>query len=187
MPGHGLPIFGAERILQALSDTAELLESLEEQTLALMNSGASLDRVLHEVQPPAHLLQKPYLRPVYDDPQFLVRNVWRLYGGWYDGEPDNLLPAPRAEQAREWVTLAGGLDRVTERAAALLAEGDTRLACHLIEYAALVEPGSRTVHELRQRIYTARSQEQPSSMARNVFSHAALSSERGLRDFAGGW
>ncbi|HZU75203.1 MAG TPA: alkyl sulfatase dimerization domain-containing protein, partial [Dehalococcoidia bacterium] len=187
VPGHGLPIFGAERILQALSDTAELLESLEEQTLALMNSGASLDRVLHEVQPPAHLLQKPYLRPVYDDPQFLVRNVWRLYGGWYDGEPDNLLPAPRAEQAREWVTLAGGLDRVTERAAALLAEGDTRLACHLIEYAALVEPGSRTVHELRQRIYTARSQEQPSSMARNVFSHAALSSERGLRDFAGGW
>ena len=59
---------------------------------------------------PRRLLDKPYLRPVYDHPQFIVRNIWRLYGGWYDGEPDNLLPAPRAEQAREWVALAGGID-----------------------------------------------------------------------------
>jgi glyoxylase-like metal-dependent hydrolase (beta-lactamase superfamily II) len=109
--GHGVPIFGAARIRQALSDTAELLESLEAQTLALMNAGAPLDRVIHEVEVPAHLRDQPYLRPIYDHPQFLVRNIWRLYGGWYDGEPDHLLPAPRAEQAREWITLAGGLDR----------------------------------------------------------------------------
>ena len=116
VPGHGLPIFGADRIRTALLDTAELLEVIESQVLALMNTGATLDRVLHEVEMPARLLDKPYLRPVYDHPQFIVRNVWRLYGGWYDGEPDNLLPAPRAEQAREWVALAGGIDAVLERA-----------------------------------------------------------------------
>src|SRR5437773_7884680 len=115
VPGHGIPIFGADRIRAALTDTAELLETIEGQVLALMNAGATLDRVLHEVRPPERLLAKPYLRPVYDDPQFIVRNVWRLYGGWYDGEPDKLLPAPRAEQAREWVALAGGLGRVVER------------------------------------------------------------------------
>ena len=76
----------------------------EAQTLALMNVGAPLDRVIHEVEVPAHLGDQPYLRPIYDHPQFLVRNIWRLYGGWYDGEPDHLLPAPRAEQAREWIT-----------------------------------------------------------------------------------
>ena len=112
--GHGVPIFGAARIRQALSDTAELLESLEAQTLALMNVGAPLDRVIHEVEVPAHLRDQPYLRPIYDHPQFLVRNIWRLYGGWYDGEPDHLLPAPRAEQAREWIALAGGLDPVLD-------------------------------------------------------------------------
>ena len=103
LAGHGLPIFGADRIRQALTETAELLESIEEQTLALMNGGCSLDRVLHEVEVPAHLRDRPYLRPVYDHPQFIVRNVWRRFGGWYDGEPDHLLPAPRAQQAREWV------------------------------------------------------------------------------------
>src|SRR3546814_3340444 len=89
-PGHGLPISGADRIHEALSDAAELLESLVEQTLALMNSGARLDEIVHTVEAPAHLLEKPYLKPVYDEPEFVVRNLWRLYGGWYDGNPAHL-------------------------------------------------------------------------------------------------
>jgi alkyl sulfatase BDS1-like metallo-beta-lactamase superfamily hydrolase len=185
LPGHGLPIIGAERVRVALSDTAELLESLESQALALMNRGATLDRVLHEVEMPQHLLEKPYLRPIYDHPQFILRNIWRLYGGWYDGEPDNLLPAPRAQQAREWVALAGGIARVLERASKLRDDGDLRLACHLAEYAVIAEPGSAEAHALRREVYAARSREQESSMARNILNHAALASEKGKRDLAG--
>ena len=185
LTGHGLPIFGSERIAVALSDTAELLESIEAQTLALMNQGKSLDHIMHSVEVPSRLLERPYLRPVYDHPQFLVRMVWRRYGGWYEGEPDNLLPAPRAQQAQEWVALAGGTDRVLERATELLESGDARLACHLVEYAALAEPGSATVHEIRAAVYAARSAEQESSMARNILQHAALASRVGRRDLAG--
>ncbi len=185
IPGHGLPVFGAARIAAALTDTAELLEAIEGQVLALMNKGVTLDRVIHEVQVPARLLDKPYLRPVYDDPQFIVRNVWRLYGGWYDGEPDNLLPAPRAEQAREWIALAGGLEPVLRRTADLLAEGNERLACHLIEFAVMAEPGSAAAHALRREIYRIRAERQPSSMARNLFTHAAHASDAGRRDTAG--
>ena len=108
LAGHGLPIFGADRVRAALTDTAELLESLEAQTLTLMNTGCTLDRVIHEVEVPAHLRDKPYLRPVYDHPQFIVRNVWRRYGGWYDGEPDNLAARRRAPSRRaEWVDTRG--------------------------------------------------------------------------------
>jgi alkyl sulfatase BDS1-like metallo-beta-lactamase superfamily hydrolase len=161
-----------------------LLESLEEQTVALMNQGVTLDTVLHEVKMPEHLLEKPYLRPVYDHPQFILRNIWRLYGGWYDGEPDNLLPAPRAEQAREWVAMAGGVDSVLQRARALKDEGNTRLACHIVEYAVLAEPGSKDAHAVRSEVYAARSAEQDSSMARNILNHAALASQQGKRDLA---
>jgi alkyl sulfatase BDS1-like metallo-beta-lactamase superfamily hydrolase len=183
--GHGLPIFGADRIRQALTDTAELLDAVETQTLELMNRGVPLDRVLHEVEVPAHLRELPYLRPVYDHPQFLVRNVWRRYGGWYDGEPDNLLPAPRAEQAREWVTLAGGLERVLARARELAGAGDHRLACHLVEFAVLFDPASTEAHEVRADVYLARSEQQESSMARNILAHAAHASRQGRRDLAG--
>ena len=185
LPGHGLPIWGADRIAAALSDTAEVLESLESQVVALMNTGTTLDRILHEVKVPAHLLEKPYLKPVYDDPQFIVRNIWRLYGGWYEGEPDNLLPAPRAEQAREWIALSGGIDRVMERVAELRDAGNLRLACHLVEYCVIAEPGSQAAHELRRDVYAARAELETSSMARNILNHAALASTENKRDLAG--
>jgi len=134
---------------------------------------------------PSHLLDKPYLQPVYDHPQFIVRNVWRRYGGWWDGEPDNLLPAPRADQAREWISLAGGVDAVLARATELKDSGELRLACHLVEMAVLAEPDSQAVHALRGEIYSTRSGTQVSSMARNILNHAALASEQGKRDVAG--
>lgn len=183
--GHGLPIFGADRIATALTDTADLLDSIEEQVLALMNTGATLDRVIHEVEVPARLRDKPYLRPVYDHPQFLVRNVWRRYGGWYDGEPDQLLPAPRAQQARTWVELAGGVDAVLQRATDLVEAGDLRLACHLVEYAVLADPGSESAHQARTAVYSQRAADQESSMARNLMIHAAEASRRHRRDLAG--
>ena len=105
---------------------------------------------------PAHLRDKPYLQPVYDHPQFIVRNVWRRYGGWWDGEPDNLLPSPRAEQAASGSTLAGGLDagagagRRAARPRATL-----RLACHLVEFAVLAEPDSADAHTLRAEVYAS--------------------------------
>lgn len=184
LPGHGLPILGAERIHEALTVTARLLRSIEEQTLALMNRGLSLDQVLHGVKLPEELLQRPYLRPVYDDPRFLIRMVWRRYGGWWDGEFDQLLPAPRAEQALEWIRLAGGTGRVIERARRLSLEGQHALASHLIETARHASPDDPAVHAARAAIYRAHAATQPSSMARNILNHAALASDRGRRDLA---
>ena len=56
---------------------------------------------------PDHLLDKPYLGPIYDEPEFVVRNIWRLFGGWYDGDPSHLKPAPAASFAAEIASLAG--------------------------------------------------------------------------------
>ena len=64
LPSHGPPIVGAERVREALTCTAAYLESLVEQTLALMNAGARLDEIIHTVRPPADLAAKPYLQPV---------------------------------------------------------------------------------------------------------------------------
>lgn len=180
--GHGLPIIGSDRIRQALLETAEYLESIERQTVALMNRAVPLDDILQQVKPPAHLADRPYLQPIYDDPQFLVRNIWRRYGGWWDGEADTLLPAPRQQQATEWIQLAGGLAPVLRRSEQLIAGDDLKLAGHLIEMAVLAEPDSAAVHEMRTRLYAARSEQEPSTMARGIFNHFAKSSRAGLRD-----
>jgi glyoxylase-like metal-dependent hydrolase (beta-lactamase superfamily II) len=102
IPGHGVPILGAERVRQALSETADWLEHLVTETLRRMNEGATLDAIVHEVKPPAHLAGRPYLQPVYDEPEFVVRNIWRLYGGWYDGIPSHLKPASETGISARW-------------------------------------------------------------------------------------
>jgi alkyl sulfatase BDS1-like metallo-beta-lactamase superfamily hydrolase len=173
LPGHGYPIHGAGRIHQALTETAELLESLHEQTLTMMNAGATLDDVLHGVRAPEHLLARPYLRPVYDEPAFIVRNIWRRYGGWYDGNPANLKPAPEAVIAAEVARLAGGAGRLVERATAVAESGDLALACHLAEMAARAAPDDPDVRAARAAIYKRRAEAESSLMARSIYRAAA--------------
>jgi alkyl sulfatase BDS1-like metallo-beta-lactamase superfamily hydrolase len=179
LPGHGFPIVGNDRITEALTDTADLLDSLHDQTVELMNAGARLDEVIHTVRAPAHLLEKPYLRPVYDEPEFVVRNVWRLYGGWYDGNPAHLKPAPDAALAGEIAALAGGAAKLAARAQELAAAGDEaslRLACHLAELAAQAAPDDTGVHAARAEVFAARTAAELSVMSRGVYSWAAKES-----------
>ncbi|MGA2837387.1 MAG: alkyl sulfatase dimerization domain-containing protein [Acidimicrobiales bacterium] len=197
LPGHGYPILGADRIRQALGDTAELLESLVDQTLALMNGGARLDEAIHSVAPPAHLAARPYLQPVYDEPEFVVRGIWRLYGGWWDGNPATLKPAPEHALARELAALAGGAGVLADRALALAsgpggqpgggggggagagegggtdADGALRLAGHLAELAWMAAPGDPAIAEARRTVFSRRAGAASSTMARGVFSWAA--------------
>ena len=172
LPGHGLPIVGAERVQRALTEGAELLESLVEQTLALMNDGARLDDIVQTVRAPEHLLERPYLHAVYDEPEFVVRNLWRLYGGWYDGDPSNLKPAPANTLAREIADLAGGASRLAARALEVAAAGDMRLAGHLAELAAQAAPDDRGVHAARAEVFGARAREEASTMSKGIFSWA---------------
>jgi alkyl sulfatase BDS1-like metallo-beta-lactamase superfamily hydrolase len=160
-----------------LDDVATALEGLVRDTLALMNEGRRLDEIVHEVRVPDALLQKPYLRPTYDEPEFVVRNIWRLYGGWWDANPANLKPAPESAVAREIAALAGGALPLAERGREL-ASSDIRLACHLVELAALAAPDDRAVHEARADVYAARRTTELSLMSKGIYGQAAEESRK---------
>jgi len=177
LPGHGLPVRGAGNVSMVLTDTADLLDSLHDQTVALMNEGARLTDVLHTVVAPPDLLAKPYLRPIYDEPEFVVRNLWRFYGGWYDGNPANLKPSPDRVLAVEVADLAGGATALADRALAVADEGDLRLAGHLAEMAALADPDDQGVHRVRAEVYRRRARAESSLMAKGVFNWAVAESE----------
>ena len=167
-----VPGSSRDRIAGVLSDTAELLESLVEQSLALMNSGARLDDLIHTVRVPEHLAGRPWLQPVYDDPEFVVRNLWRLYGGWYDGNPSHLQPARETALATELADLAGGASVLADRATTLAAEGDLRLAGHLAEFAALAAPDDTGILAVRRDVNQARLQTERSLMAQGIYRWA---------------
>jgi alkyl sulfatase BDS1-like metallo-beta-lactamase superfamily hydrolase len=177
LPGHGPPVVGAERVAAVLNDSAALLEDLVSQTLSLMNEGASLPEVMSRIRLPDEL-SKPYLRPVYDEPGFIVHNLWRLYGGWFDGDPATLKPATPEEIAAEIAALAGGPKALADRAEALLNEGDAALAAHLVELALSVVPEDGEVRALCARIYEARAGAESSTMSKGIFTWAAREASR---------
>jgi alkyl sulfatase BDS1-like metallo-beta-lactamase superfamily hydrolase len=176
-PGHGPPIIGADRVARALGDSAQLLETICDQTLAMMNEGATLDDVLHSVAIPHELLERPYLRPVYDHPLFIVRNLWRLYGGWYDGNPAHLVPPKASKLGRAVAALAGGPAALATAAEQAAADGDLDVACELVEMAWQAEPTDARVREVRAALYRARAKEATSLMARGIYGHAARQTE----------
>ena len=176
LPAHGLPIGGRERIQMVLDDVAGALEGIVAATLELMNAGATLDEIVHSVSVPASLLAKPYLRPTYDEPEFVVRNIWRMYGGWYDGNPARLKPPSDAAIAHETAALAGGVPVLVRRALELGEAGDHRLACHLVELAVQAAPDDVDAHRARADLYARRREAESSLMAKGIYGWAAKQS-----------
>jgi alkyl sulfatase BDS1-like metallo-beta-lactamase superfamily hydrolase len=113
---------------------------------------------------------------VYDDPEFIIHNVWRLYGGWYDGNPSHLKPAADERLAAELADLAGGAVRLALRAAELADSGDLRTAGHLAEFATQADPDSAEAHEIRAQVNGARVRAESSLMAKGIFTWAEAES-----------
>jgi alkyl sulfatase BDS1-like metallo-beta-lactamase superfamily hydrolase len=160
-----------------LDDTASALETLVSGTLEMMNAGERLDTIIHSVKLPREVLGKPYLRAIYDEPEFIINNIWRLYGGWYDGNPSRLKPAPDAALAAEVANLSGGVDALVNRAESLAEADELRLACHLIEMAVMAEPDNKRAHGSRAAIYARRRNSEGSLMSRGIFGAAASESQ----------
>ncbi len=179
LPGHGPPIEGEELVQTYALDTARYLRSIHDQVIERMNQGQWLEQILREVEPPADLVDKPYLQPTYGHPKFIVNGVWRQYGGWYDGNPADFFPAATSDQAAEMVRLAGPED-ILARARELQAAGDLPLACHLVDWVRKAEPGNRDAWGLWRDLFQARADMEGNMMARNTFRSAVGEAERHL-------
>ena len=144
-PSHGAPIINdAQKVRRILLETAEILDQIVDRTLEAMAKGAPPHTdIVHMVELPTS--KSPWLQPIYDEAEFIVRNVIRYYGGWWNGRPGDLKPAPRAALARELAVLTGGADALVARAVEIAASGDMRLACHLADFAMEAAPDDERV------------------------------------------
>jgi len=177
VPAHGLPIEGRERIERVLGTIAGALEHLVTEVVGMMNAGDVLDTIIHSVSVPDDEMARPYLRPLYDEPEFVVHNIWRQFGGWWDGAPSRLKPSPDAVVATELADLAGGAGVLIQRASELSEAGDHRLACHLADLAGWAAPLDPGVHAARASVYRTRRADETSLMAKGIFAGAARESD----------
>lgn len=171
-PAHGLPMSGSVRAERVLSTMADALEFLVREVLDMLNADARLSDAIHDIQVPAELLALPWLRPFYDEPEFVVRNIWRTFGGWWDGNPAHLHPAREQVLAHELVDLAGA-SALIARALTVAADGDLRTAAELIEFVTKALPNDTAAHEARSEIYARKRIHATSLMAKGIYEEAS--------------
>jgi alkyl sulfatase BDS1-like metallo-beta-lactamase superfamily hydrolase len=179
-PGHGLVVQGRDAVRTVLVETARYLRVLVDEVRRRMNAGETPEDIVHAVEPDPALATRPYLRATYDHPKFIVRNLLRLWGGWWNGNAADLLPATPARQAEEIARLAGGVAAVVARGRALLDQGDATTASHLAEWATRAAPADRDAQALKRDVYARRLAEAEALMARGIFRAAMHDAQRAL-------
>ncbi len=179
LPGHGPHLSGEAVIQDALLSTSAWLRSIHDQVVTKMNEGKWLEDILREIEYPP--TDKPWLRPIYDHPEFVARNVFRLYGGWYDGNPAHILPA-HSEDVAGALVAATGARPILDRARRLRDEGELQLACHLVDFVRKGEPDNVEAWELWRDLFAARAADEPSLMARGAFHAAVREAEARLKE-----
>jgi glyoxylase-like metal-dependent hydrolase (beta-lactamase superfamily II) len=176
-PGHGIVVHGVDAVRMVLTETARYLRIIIDQVLERMNAGQTPEEIFHAVEPDPELSQRPFLQARYDHPKFIVRNLLRLWGGWWNGNAADLLPATWAAQAAEIAGLAGGAGKLVERGRALLDRGNSVLAAHCAEWATRAAPGDRAAQTLKRDVYARRLSEAESLMAQGIY-RAAMNDAR---------
>ena len=179
-PGHDPVLRGEQNVRTMLSDHARYLGSLIEQVLERMNRGDTYDEILHDVAPDPALAGKPYLRQVWNHSSFIVRDLLRLWGGWWTGRAADLLPATLHAQAAEIARLGGGVEAIVARGRELLEGGDVVMASHLAEWAAEAAPDDRPAQELKRDVYRARAEGETAGIACGAFRAAMNDAERAI-------
>jgi hypothetical protein len=173
LPGHGLAVQGRDAVRTPRE--AARLRIIIEQVLAHVRR-ADTRGDLSPVEPDLNW-RRGLPATNYDHPKFIVRNLLRLWGGWWNGNAAELLPSTAAAQAVEIAALAGGVDKVIARGRALLDAGDSKLAAHCAEWATRAAPGDRTAQELKRDVYERRLAEESSLMAQGIY-RAAMNDAR---------
>lgn len=131
VPGHGLALRGREEIGTVLASYRDAMQYVHDQAVRLMNMGYTPDEMAETIKLPDSVVKEPWTIEYYGNVDVSARNVYGGYISWWNGDPAELRPTPRMEQARRTVEMMGGRDKVFAAAEKAFLEGDAQWAAEL--------------------------------------------------------
>lgn len=146
--GHGDAIVGKERIRADLDKMHAAVSYVRDYTLEGMKAGKDVHTLMREFAWPDGLAIGEY----HGKASWAVKSIWREYSGWlhYEDGTTALFGVPRSSVDADIVELAGGADRLAERAEAKLSGGRPLEAIHLVDIALGAEPRNTPALKVRK-------------------------------------
>lgn len=160
---HHWPIWGQQRIQDFLTQQRDTYQFIHDQTVRLMNRGATPREIAEQVHLPPALSTAFHNQGYYGTVSQNVKAVYQHYLGWYTGNPAQLNPLPETESATRYVDMMGGADKVLDKAreefeaAADMGEEDGgktyRWLAELLNHVVFAEPDNDDAKQLLARVY----------------------------------
>ena len=147
MTGHE-EIRGAEKIETEITRIIDSVQWVHDRTVEGMNEGNDIRTLMREIRTPPELA----LTEEYGKVAWNVRAIWHEYTGWFDPArgTTELYGVPPSNVAPAIAELAGGAERLAERARAYVAEGKPLEALQLLDIALAAVPGSPIGREAKR-------------------------------------
>jgi alkyl sulfatase BDS1-like metallo-beta-lactamase superfamily hydrolase len=140
---HHWPTWGKENALRFLTEQRDLYAYLHDQTLRMLNNGATGGEIAEDFRLPPALDDAWHARGYYGSVSHNVKAIYQRYLGWFDGHPSSLWAHPPRAAATRYAQAFGGVDALIDKGRGFADDGDLRFAAELLKHAVYAAPDNR--------------------------------------------
>jgi alkyl sulfatase BDS1-like metallo-beta-lactamase superfamily hydrolase len=177
---HHWPIWGNERIVAFLKKQRDLYKFIHDQSVRLLNEGLTPTEIAEQLKLPPSLANEWFSRGYYGTLSHNAKAVYQFYLGWYDANPADLNPLPRAEAARKQVEYMGGADAVLKRAREDFAAGQYRWVASVTSQLVFADPANKEARDLGADALEQLGYQSEAATWRNAYLLGAAELRRGV-------
>jgi alkyl sulfatase BDS1-like metallo-beta-lactamase superfamily hydrolase len=176
---HCWPRFGQGEVAGMLASQRDNYRYLHDQSVRLMNRGATQAEIAEALTQPPELAREWYNRGYYGTYSHNSKAVYQWYLGWYDANPANLQPWPPEQRASRYVAAMGGPKKVIALARKAMAAGDYRWSSDLLNQLVFSDPANKQARALLADSLEQQGYQAESAIWRNQFLSAAKELRQG--------
>ncbi len=179
---HHWPMWGNERIVAFLKKQRDLYKFTHDQTVRLLNHGLTPTEIAEQLKLPPSLANEWYDRGYYGTLSHNAKAVYQFYLGWYDANPADLNPLPRAEEAKKQVEYMGGADAAIKRARDDFKSGQYRWVASVMSKVVFADPSNKDARELEAQALEQLGYQSEGATWRNAYLLGAYELRNGVAE-----
>jgi alkyl sulfatase BDS1-like metallo-beta-lactamase superfamily hydrolase len=183
---HHWPLWGNAKILDYLAKQRDLYKYIHDQSVRMLNQGATGPEIAEALRLPPELDLAWYNRGYYGTVKHDARAVYQRYMGWYDANPANLDPLPPEPAAKKYVEYMGGEAAILARARVDFEAGEYRWVAEALKHVVFANPESDAARELLADTFEQLGYQAESGAWRSVYLQGAFELRHGIPEGGGG-
>ena len=181
-PSHTRPIVGSD-VSEALTLYRDAIQFVHDQTVRLMNEGYYPDQIVDMIDLPIKVKESPFLYEFYGTVRWSVKSIFNGYLGWFNGNPSDLDPLSRIEEAKQFSKLAGGNQELLKSLNTAIAEENMQWALQLSDRLIALEFMLDETRALRKKALTYIGERSSNPNKRNYFLTSAIELDESFDGF----